>query len=140
MKRTAAIFAIGLVLVLGGFLLIEQPVTAEEDKPKESETDKSVNKLRKQAKKTNLKLMINGKYSCCIAPGCTFCTMAMGHCPCVKRLAEGKSVCHTCKGGWEAGHGSVPGVKQEKVKAFSGAELKKVYDERKKALKRKKRK
>ena len=131
--------AFKILFCVGAMAIGVWSLSAQEQQKIDPEIQRAVQALRVQARKTTLQLMVKGKYSCCISPGCTFCTMAMGHCPCVQRLAQGESVCHTCKGGWEAGHGSVPGVKKGAVKAFEGAFLKKVFDERKKSLKRKKR-
>lgn len=46
-------------------------------------------------------------YSCCIKPGCVFCELALGACPCADRLEKGQGVCPECFGGWYAGQGDL---------------------------------
>lgn len=137
MKRTLRIGMALLILCVGAWGLL--PLAAEDPSAKPTKGALAVQALRKQVRQTHLTLMVEGKYSCCISPGCSFCTLALGRCPCAQRLVKGTSVCHSCKGGWDAGHGSVPDVNADAVAPFTGKELKEIYAARKEALKRKRR-
>lgn len=57
-----------------------------------------------------------GKYSCCVKPGCDLCPMTRGKCSCADNARSGRGVCGECMGGWKAGRGSVKGVTAKTVK------------------------
>jgi len=73
-----------------------------------------------------------GVYSCCIKPGCTFCSTSADMCPCAANLRKGDPVCPECWGGWQAGKGRLTGVEAEKVKVLPKEKLKMMYDMRSK--------
>ncbi|HLF14764.1 MAG TPA: heavy metal-associated domain-containing protein [Bacteroidota bacterium] len=91
-----------------------------------------------RARLTKIKngLMVEGKYSCCIAPSCDFCALAMNGCPCGDNLAKGKPVCNECKGGWTAGYGTMPDIDPKTVKALPDEEMKKMYKNRSDLIKK----
>ena len=64
------------------------------------------------------KLMQAGKYGCCLKHGCDQCVLKMGGCPCGMNAANGKPVCHECKGGWEAGDGAISGKTSADIKVM----------------------
>ncbi len=64
------------------------------------------------------KLIKAGKYGCCLKHPCNQCALMMGACPCGKNAAEGKPVCHECKGGWDAGDGAIPGKRSRNIKVM----------------------
>ena len=74
----------------------------------------------------------DGVYSCCIKPGCTFCSTAGDMCPCADNLAKGEAVCPECWGGWFAGNGRLkgvdPGKNMENVKVLPKEKMKMMYD------------
>jgi len=72
-------------------------------------------------------LQTDGTYSCCIKPGCTFCSTSADMCPCAKMLAMGGPVCPECWGGWQAGAGRLDGVQADKVKIIPQDKLKMMY-------------
>ncbi len=74
----------------------------------------------------------DGVYSCCIKPGCTFCSSSADMCPCAMNLAKGDPVCPECWGGWTAGKGNLPGVQADKVQVIPKSKLKMMYDMRSK--------
>lgn len=68
------------------------------------------------------RLMKEGKFRCCIqAPegsavmGCDICLKNAGSCQCAANLLAGKGVCGQCHGGWQAGKGTIPGIKKDAV-------------------------
>lgn len=70
------------------------------------------------------KLMLAGKYACCLKHGCDQCVLKMGGCPCGKNAAAGKPVCHECKGGWAAGDGAIPGKTANDIKVMPRMDMK----------------
>ncbi len=94
--------------------------------------------IRARLAKVKNGLMMDGNYSCCIAPSCDFCAMAMNGCPCGDNLAKGKPVCAECKGGWTAGFGMNPDIDAKDVKSLSDAEMKKMYKSRSELIKKSK--
>lgn len=70
----------------------------------------------------------DGVYSCCIKPGCTFCSTAGDMCPCALNLAKGDPVCPECWGGWQVGHGRLKDIDASKVQVIPKSKLKMMYD------------
>jgi hypothetical protein len=70
-------------------------------------------------------MVTEGRYSCCVRPGCDSCARA-GACPCGTNLLAGKGVCGECLDGWHSGHGAFAGVdpKEARLEAMemTGAE------------------
>ncbi len=85
-------------------------------------------------------LTADGVYSCCIKPGCTFCSTAGDMCPCGMNLAKGEPVCGECWGGWFAGKGNVPGVdvskNMDKIHVLPKEKMKMMYDMKEMGLKK----
>jgi hypothetical protein len=80
--------------------------------PKQAQRlQKSINSYKTQLTKT-------GKYACCVKPSCDFCATHMGGCPCGMNAAADKPVCRECKGGWEAGEGTISGKTAADIKAM----------------------
>lgn len=77
-------------------------------------------------------LKSEGVYSCCIRPGCTFCSTSADMCPCADNLAKGEAVCPECWGGWYAGKGRMrnvdPGSNMENIKILPKTKMKMMYD------------
>ncbi len=90
-------------------------------------TVKQVRILLKRAKRELTKA---GKYECCIEPGCDFCVLTLGECPCAETLKKQGIACPECTGGWRVGHGSVHGVEPSQVKMWTEDRLKKAYGAR----------
>ena len=128
MKRFVIGGAAVALLVAAGWAVLSRTATAEESKD-------PLKELRKSVRSANAELMMDGKYACCISPGCSFCTLAVGACPCRANVLKGKPVCPTCKGGWAAGYGAIGRIDAAKVKMASDDHLKKMYRARKKAFK-----
>lgn len=91
--------------------------------------------IRARLAKVKNGLMMEGKYACCISPSCDFCAMAVNGCPCGENLSKGKPVCGECKGGWTAGHGTMPDIDPKDVKTIPDADVKKMYESRAKLIK-----
>jgi hypothetical protein len=60
-------------------------------------------------------LFQEGRYACCVRPGCDSCARA-GGCPCGANLAAGKGTCGECLSGWKGGHGAFAGISADEVK------------------------
>lgn len=93
-------------------------------------SDAKLDDIRARLTKAKNALMQEGKYSCCIAPSCDFCAIAVNGCRCGENLAKGKPVCPECRGGWTAGHGTMPDIDPQDVKEMPAADLKKLYKSR----------
>jgi hypothetical protein len=59
--------------------------------------------------KEKLRLMKEGKYSCCIETPCDECLKAHGSCSCYKAVKNDKPVCSECYEGWKRGEGAYEG-------------------------------
>ncbi len=85
-------------------------------------------------------LKAEGVYSCCINPGCAFCSTAGDMCPCAMNLKQGKPVCPECWGGWHVGKGRLPGIdpgdRTQNIKVLPKDMLKMMYDMKAMGLKR----
>jgi hypothetical protein len=95
-----------------------------------------LDEVRAKLAKAKNGLMREGKYSCCIAPSCDFCAIALNGCVCGDNLAKGKPVCGECKGGWTAGYGMNPDIDPKDVKVLSDAEMKQMYKSRAELMKK----
>lgn len=89
-----------------------------------------MDKIRAQLKAAKEKLGKEGNYSCCNAPSCDFCAIAMNMCPCGMNVVKGEPVCGECADGWTVGHGAVEGVDPAKVKREPHDMMKMGYDMR----------
>ncbi|MBI1914083.1 MAG: hypothetical protein HYS12_05010 [Planctomycetes bacterium] len=70
----------------------------------------------------------DGVFSCCIRPGCTFCSSSADMCPCAMNLRKGGPVCPECWGGWQVGQGRLDGVDAAKVQVIPKSKLKMMYE------------
>src|SRR5262249_40273917 len=61
-------------------------------------------------------LVHEGRYACCIHPGCGMCRQNGAACPCAENALAGKGVCGECWEGWQAGKGGLPGIDATRVK------------------------
>ena len=133
-------FVIAPLMLLFGmtiFLNGTEFVQGKQRTPQVQDPEKALNDIRTKLKETKRALTREGEYSCCIAPSCDFCAIAVGSCPCNDNLSNNDPVCHECKGGWQAGLGVVEGVKAEDVKTPPAEMTKMMYEARaKKYLKR----
>ena len=109
-------------------------VKADQEKPKDEMMKASKEAMakgetaRKAITDHQKALAKDGVYSCCIKPGCTFCSTAGDMCPCAMNLAKGGPVCPECWGGWTAGHGRLKDVDASKVQVVPKSKLKMMYD------------
>ncbi|MBM4169588.1 MAG: hypothetical protein FJ215_10615 [Ignavibacteria bacterium] len=118
------------VLLSGSFYVSSTETSAHKTKLTEARLQakgSDLDKIRADLKTAKRSLAREGKYSCCIAPSCDFCALTDGECPCGDNLANGKPVCHECKGGWEAGYGSIEDVRAEDVKSLPADKAKMMY-------------
>jgi len=125
-----ALAGIFTLVLSGSFFVTSTEIGAGETALKESRLQgngSDLDNIRADLKAAKRNLAREGKYSCCIAPSCDFCALTAGGCPCGDNLANGKPVCHECKGGWEAGYGAVEDTKAEDVKTLSQDKLKMMY-------------
>ena len=58
----------------------------------------------------------DGKYNCCVHPGCDWCVLKEGQCECHDNITVGKAVCPDCGLGWHNGEGVITGMKADRVK------------------------
>lgn len=109
MKAIKKILSFSLVVM---FLAVTVILSAD---GKDHKDDKNLREIVTKAKE---KAADNGMYNCCLKHPCDQCIINMGGCPCGANLAEGKPVCHECKGGWDAGDGLFDNIKPEDVKTM----------------------
>ena len=115
---------------------------AEQEKPKEQMMKASKEAMakgeaaRKAITDHQKALVKDGVYSCCIKPGCTFCSTAGDMCPCAMNLAKGQAVCPECWGGWQAGQGRLKDIDASKVQIIPKEKLKMMYDMKAKNMKK----
>lgn len=132
------------VLIAFAFYLLQQPdakftastAFAQEKKMEKKEgmgemkmmENKELDKIRQDLKAAKRKLAKEGHYSCCNAPTCDQCTIAMNMCPCRNNLKKGDPVCGECADGWSVGHGDLEGVDASTVKRMPHDMMKGAYD------------
>ncbi|MEK7214046.1 MAG: hypothetical protein AAB289_00405, partial [Chloroflexota bacterium] len=112
----------------GNTTVVQKKTEDMKDMPMPSAEAMAKGKAARKAVQEHQKgLQADGTYSCCIKPGCTFCSTAADMCPCAKMLAKGMPVCPECWGGWQAGAGRLEGVQADKVKIIPHDKLKMMY-------------
>lgn len=79
---------------------------------------RAAQRIQKSIDDYRAKLVEEGKYACCVKPGCDICVTHMGMCPCGANAAAGRPVCRECKGGWEAGQGNIPGKRPSDIRVM----------------------
>ncbi len=82
-------------------------------KPTKAKDDLS--KAKKQFDQARKQAAAQGKYACCVKPGCTLCLLTEGSCSCAAKAAKGEGVCGECFGGWKAGRGTIRGVSEKSI-------------------------
>ena len=109
MKKAPAV-----LLALAASLAIAHEGPKKPQKPTKAKEDLKQAKAHLDAAKKQL--AAEGKYSCCVKPGCNLCITTEGSCSCAEKAAKGLGVCGECYGGWKAGRGEVKGVKKSDIK------------------------
>ncbi len=60
-------------------------------------------------------LVAQGKYNCCVSPGCNECVIRNGECHCRRVVEKDGPCCGECTQGWIEGRGNVEGVNREEI-------------------------
>ncbi|MFA6540534.1 MAG: heavy metal-binding domain-containing protein [Bacteroidota bacterium] len=76
--------------------------------------EKMMGKLSPEARE-KMKLMMTGKYNCCIEDPCDMC-VDEGGCSCKNAVKNDKPVCKECYEGWQHGKGDVSGKSPNDIK------------------------
>ena len=74
-------------------------------------------------------LAANGKYDCCVKPGCRECVIRAGECHCRKVIDANGPCCGECTQSWIEGRGNTAGVDREKVLAHLGC-VRELYEKK----------
>ena len=74
-----------------------------------------LSRAAKRLEAARKELTKSGKYQCCVKPGCDLCLTERGVCDCAASMAAGKGACGECLSGWQAGRGSMKGIKEPMV-------------------------
>ena len=82
-----------------------------------------------QLDKYMAELKSNGKYDCCVKPGCRECVIRAGECHCRKVIDANGPCCGECTAAWVEGRGNTAGIDREKVLQHLGC-LRELYDKK----------
>ncbi len=104
------IFAIFLVTAA---LALAHEGPKKPEKPTKAKAD--LEKAKKQLRQARKEAEAQGKYACCVKPGCSICLLTEGSCSCAAKAASGLGVCGECLGGWKSGRGTVKGVSAKSI-------------------------
>jgi len=74
-------------------------------------------------------LKSNGKYDCCVKPGCRECVIRAGECHCRKVIDANGPCCGECTQSWIEGRGNTAGVDREKVLEHLGC-VRELYEKK----------
>lgn len=74
-------------------------------------------------------LAAEGKYECCVSPGCNECPIRDGECHCKHTVAASGPCCGECTAAWIDGRGDIPGVDKEQVLASLGC-VRELYEKK----------
>ena len=74
-------------------------------------------------------LAANGKYDCCVKPGCRECVIRAGECHCRKVIDASGPCCGECTQSWIEGRGNTAGVDREKVLEHLGC-VRELYEKK----------
>jgi len=74
-------------------------------------------------------LAANGKYDCCVKPGCKECVIRAGECHCRKVIDANGPCCGECTQSWIEGRGNTAGVDREKVLEHLGC-VRELYEKK----------
>ncbi len=88
---------------------------------KPTKAQAKIDAARKKLEALKKTLTAEGKYKCCVKPGCSLCIRTNGSCNCAENVKAGKGSCGECQEGWLAGHGAVKGINKNSL-AFLAAE------------------
>jgi hypothetical protein len=72
-------------------------------------------------------LAAQGKYDCCVHPGCSECVLNAGECHCRRVIEQNGPCCGECTQAWIEGRGNIPGVDREEVLSHLGC-LRELYE------------
>ncbi len=108
-RLAMALSGVGLALLMSGAAFAHQ--MGSHTMMKQTKASKKVESAINKIKKGKM-------YVCCIKGKCDYCAAHMGACPCGMNAMQGKPVCINCKGGWDAGLGSIPGKTTEDIKVM----------------------
>jgi hypothetical protein len=79
--------------------------------------------------KYTAELAANGKYDCCVKPGCRECVIRAGECHCRKVIDANGPCCGECTQSWIEGRGNTAGVDREKVLEHLGC-VRELYEKK----------
>lgn len=79
--------------------------------------------------KYTTELAANGKYDCCVKPGCRECVIRAGECHCRKVIDANGPCCGECTQSWIEGRGNTAGVDREKVLEHLGC-VRELYEKK----------
>ena len=79
--------------------------------------------------KYTTELAANGKYDCCVKPGCRECVIHAGECHCRKVIDANGPCCGECTQSWIEGRGNTAGVDREKVLEHLGC-VRELYEKK----------
>ncbi|HEY4640039.1 MAG TPA: hypothetical protein VII75_01725 [Thermoanaerobaculia bacterium] len=74
-------------------------------------------------------LKSNGKYDCCVKPGCRECVIRAGECHCRKVIDANGPCCGECTQSWIEGRGNTAGVDRQKVLEHLGC-VRELYEKK----------
>ncbi len=74
-------------------------------------------------------LAANGKYDCCVKPGCRECVIRAGECHCRKVIDASGPCCGECTQAWIEGRGNTAGVDRDKVLEHLGC-VRELYEKK----------
>jgi len=74
-------------------------------------------------------LKANGKYDCCVKPGCRECVIRAGECHCRKVIDSNGPCCGECTQAWVEGRGTAVGIDREKVLEHLGC-VRELYEKK----------
>jgi hypothetical protein len=74
-------------------------------------------------------LKSNGKYDCCVKPGCRECVIRAGECHCRKVIDANGPCCGECTQSWIEGRGNTAGVDRDKVLEHLGC-VRELYEKK----------
>ncbi len=74
-------------------------------------------------------LKSNGKYDCCVKPGCRECVIRAGECHCRKVIDANGPCCGECTQSWIEGRGNTAGVDREKILEHLGC-VRELYEKK----------
>lgn len=114
-----------ILLGLGVALAASTAVVAT--MPQSSDVQNRLDEVRQELRQVKGDM---DRMNCCIDPGCNFCPLAAGQCPCGMNVKTDVGVCGECYDGWRAGQGWVSGIAPEDVKHLQSDTVRQIYEMR----------